>query len=517
MNGAECLVGTLINYGVDHVFTNPGTSEIGLVAEIAQTDQIRAVPVLFEGIAAGAADGYFRMTGRPAATMLHVGPGLANAWSGLHNAAKAGSAIVNVVGQLSEAHLQHDSPLKSDLVALASSVSHVVRYPMSAGQVGQDAQAAADAARRGKVATLLMANDVGWSDGANLVTSPRPQDVLERVVLDPAAVRALKQGPRTLLLIGGKAVDADAQIEASAIATVTGCGLMIEWANARCERGGGLPSLERIPYHVDEAVRVLAAYDTIILCGATEPIAFFNYRNAPSQLAATGARVVDLQAGKGDLLTALRAARGEVASEPPRPSRTSASHGVVADAPPRFRDPISDLIAAALPDGAIVVNESITSAGGLFDASGVAPRHTWLENRGGSIGFALPVSIGAAIAAPARRVIALCGDGSSMYSIQALWTIAREHLDITVLVFANNEYKILIDELTRAPHQHSGDRALSLLRLDDPSIGWVSLSKSLGVPATRVESSEQLKPALVSALGSRGPSLIEVAIEAPCI
>lgn len=338
MNGAECLVGTLINHGVDHIFTNPGTSEIGLVAEIAKTDQIRAVPVLFEGIAAGAADGYFRMTGRPAATMLHVGPGLANAWSALHNAAKAGSGIVNVVGQLSEAHLHYESPLKSDLVTLASSVSDAVRYPISAGRVGLDAHAVVDAARRGKVATLLMANDVGWSDGASLVSSPPLRNVAGRVVLDPTAVHALKQGPRTLLLLGGKALDVDAQIEAAAIAAATGCGLMTEWANARCDRGNGLPSLNRIPYHVDEAVRVLAAYDMIVLCGATEPIAFFNYRNSTSRLVATGTGVLDLQVGRGDLLEALREARGELALQRPRPRSPYISPEVVAHAAPKSRD-----------------------------------------------------------------------------------------------------------------------------------------------------------------------------------
>lgn len=508
MNGAECLVGTLINHGIDHLFTNPGTSEVGLVAEIAKTDQIRAVPVLFEGIAAGAADGYFRMTGRPAATMLHVGPGLANAWSALHNAAKAGSGIVNVVGQLSEAHLHYESPLKSDLVALASSVSDVVRYPISAGRVGHDARAVADAAWRGKVATLIMANDVGWSGGANLLTSPSPEVLTGCVILDPTAMRALKQGPRTLLLIGGKALDTEGQMEAAAIAAATGCGLMIEWANARCEQAGGLLALERIPYHVDEAVRVLAAYETIVLCGATEPIAFFNYRDSPSRLAASGAKVLDLQAGRGDLLAALRAARVEVASE--RQCRPSASRRVVADAAPTSQDPISERIAATLPEGAIIVNESITSVSGLFAASGAAARHTWLENRGGSIGFALPVSIGAAIAAPDRRVLALCGDGSTMYSVQSLWTIAREKLDITVLVFANKAYSILISELSRATGKPPTERAGALLRLDNPAIDWQGIASSVGIASSLAISANDLETALSSSFSTPGPHLIEI-------
>lgn len=514
MNGAECLVGTLVNQGVDLVFTNPGTSEVGLVAEIAAKKQIRAVPVLFEGIAAGAADGYYRMTGRPAATMLHVGPGLANAWSALHNATKAGSGIINIVGQLSAAHLVYDSPLKSDVVALASSVSDVVCYPTSSAQVGVDACAISEAAKRGKIATLLMANDVGWSDGANYAGIPIQEDVTEQVVLSATAMHALMEGPRTLLLLGGRALGAVAQQEAAAIAKATGCSVMIEWANVRCERGGDLPNFDRIPYQVEDAVQSLADYDNIVLCGATEPIAFFNYRNSPSRLAAAGARILELQARKGDAETALREARREFVSGvrlPPSGSTVSPNPAFIAG--PQSWDLIGNLIAAKLPSGAVVVNESITSVSGLFAASATAARHTWLENVGGSIGFGLPVSIGAAIASPGRRVLALCGDGSTMYSLQALWTIAREHLDITVLVFANNAYKVLIDELLRTSGGYLDERAQSLLQLDNPSISWTALSGSMGVASTRVTSFRELERALVSAIGSRGPNVIEVAVE----
>lgn len=510
MNGSECLVGTLINHGVDLLFTNPGTSEVGLLAEIGTSEQIRAVPVLFEGIAAGAADGYFRMTGCPAATMLHVGPGLANAWSALHNAAKARSGVVNIVGQLSEAHLEYESPLKSDLLALATSVSDVVRYPLSSARVGIDAHAAADAAKRGKVATLVMANDVGWSDGAELATPPGAQNTDAHGALDPAAMTALKQGPRTLFLLGGLALDVGAQRDAAAIASATGCSVMIEWANARCERGGDLPSWARIPYPVDEAVRTLAAYDTIVLCGAAEPIAFFNYRNSPSRLAAPSARVIDLHAEGADVRLALGAARRALASDPARPCHPPASRYTYGA--PKSPDPVSAAIAAALPEDAIIVNEAITSASDLFAASAAAPRHTWLDNLGGSIGFALPAAIGAAIGAPGRRVIALCGDGSTMYSLQGLWTMARENLDITVLVFANRAYKILINELVQASDAHLNDRTFSLLQLDNPAIGWAKLSGSLGVDATRVHSFDQLKAALTLALDTQGPRLIEVVI-----
>lgn len=510
MNGSECLVGTLINHGVDLIFTNPGTSEVGLLAEIGTSEQIRAVPVLFEGIAGGAADGYFRMTGRPAATMLHVGPGLANAWSALHNAAKARSGVVNIVGQLSEAHLEYESPLKSDLLALATSVSDVVRYPLSPARVGIDAHATAGAAKEGKVATLVMANDVGWSDGAELVRLPDAKDVDAHGAPDPAAITALKRGPRTLLLLGGLALDVGAQQDAAAIASATGCNVMIEWASARCERGRDLPSWARIPYSVDEAVRALAAYDTIVLCGATEPMAFFNYSNSPSRLAAPSARVIDLFAEGAAVHPALTAARRALAPDPAQPCHPTASRHTYGA--PKSPDSVSAAIAAALPKDAIVVNETITSASDLFAASAAAPRHTWLDNLGGSIGFALPASIGAAIGAPNRRVVALCGDGSTMYSVQGLWTMARENLDVTVLVFANRAYKILVSELVRSSDAHLNERAFSLLQLDNPSIGWAELSASLGVASERVHSIDQLSAALALAMGTEGPRLIELVV-----
>lgn len=514
MIGSECLVKALEAQEIRLVFTNPGTSEVGFIAEIAKTNKTRAVPVLFEGIAAGAADGFYRMTGRPAATLLHVGPGLANAWSALHNAAKAGSGVVNIVGQLSQAHLAHESPLQSDLVALASSVSSLVRYPTSAGQVGGDVHAVSDAAQQGKVTTLVIANDVGWSEGAEFVAPPATVDVPGTLTLDPAAMTALAEGTKTLLLLGGGALRTEALQDAAAIAAATGCHVMLEWANARCDRGVGVPAFARIPYQLDDAIRILAAYDAIVLCGAAEPIAFFNYRDTPSRLSAAQARLLSLQANRGDPAAALRDERVELASKAYRSlCRAPKASETGTDPTPVKRDSISDLIAAKMPEGAIVVNESITSAGGLFAASATAARHTWLENRGGSIGFALPVSIGAAIASPASRVVALCGDGSTMYSVQALWTIAREKLDVTVVIFANKAYGILIAEMERATGKPADCRSNALLQLDDPAIDWVSMARSLGVESMHANSLEDFETALSTAFGVPGPNLIEVATE----
>lgn len=513
MNGSECLINTLAVHGITTLFTNPGTSEVGLIAEIAKLRNIRAIPVLFEGVAAGAADGYFRMTGQPAATMLHVGPGLANAWSALHNASKAGSGVVNIVGQLSNTHLEHESPLKSDLAGMAATISKLVRVPATPEAVASDVHAVAHAASRGEIATLLMANDVGWADGAMMTEMPGAGSPSPSVLLDTVAVDAIAAGGRTLLLLGGKALGIDTQKDAADIARQTGCAVMVEWANSRCERGGGLPEFSRIPYSAKDAVAALASFDTIILCGATDPVSFFNQRNKPSRLARGDACIVDLQATGNDPETAIRHLKNRIVSMPQRTVRqntmSTPEYSSITKTP---RDPLTEILADLVPEGAIVVNESITSASGLFEAMANAPRHTFLENRGGSIGFALPVSIGAAIAAPDRKVVALCGDGSAMYSAQALWTIAREKLDVTVLVFANRAYRILLEEMQRATGNEPIAPAAALLRIDDPALCWVSMAKSLGIKSSVATKLDTLRATLVSVFAQPGPHMVEVSI-----
>ncbi len=513
MNGSECLIKTLAAQGIDTLFTNPGTSEIGLIAEIAKLGNIRAVPVLYEGVAAGAADGYFRMTGRPAATILHVGPGLANAWSALHNAAKAGSGVINIVGQLSCAHLEHESPLKSDLTGLAATVSRLVRTPATPEDVAADVLAVAQAAKAGEIATLLMANDIGWLEGASLTKTTAAETAGCPTNLDPDAVQAIWEDHRTVLLLGGKALQAEALESAATIAAEMSCAVMIEWANARCERGGGLPRFSRIPYGTDDAFKALASYDTIVLCGASDPVTFFNHRDKPSRLTRRGARIINLETGGCDPAAALQLLVENVISRTrQRRSRAPAKLLTITAPVIKSSDLLTELLADVLPEGAIFVNESITSAPGLFEATGDAPRHTFLDNRGGSIGFALPVSIGAAIAAPDRKVVALCGDGSAMYSAQALWTIAREKLNVTVLVFANRAYRILLKEIHRATGEVPTMQTTALLRIDDPAICWVSLAKSLEIASSVATKIDALRATLVSVFAQPGPHLVEISI-----
>ncbi|MEM1045186.1 MAG: acetolactate synthase large subunit [Pseudomonadota bacterium] len=513
MNGAQSLVTTLLRSGVDVCFTNPGTSEMHFVAALDSIAGMRCVLALFEGVATGAADGYYRIAGRPASTLLHLGPGLANGLANLHNAKKAGSGVVNVVGEHATAHIALDAPLASDIEGLAGPMSHWVRTSRSAANVGKDGAEAVAEARfaPGRIATLILPGDAAWDPGGVVA---EPLAVPARETVDPtrleAAADALRLGPSSLLLLGGDALSADNLEMAGRIAAKTGCGLLAEWANARVERGAGRVSVNRIPYVVEKAVDLLKDYDRIVLMGARPPIAFFAYPDKPGILSRPGCEILETAdrahdlsnalAGLADLLNAGSTVPAGIA-EAGRPDRPT---GAVTP------ESIAAALGATLPEGTIVIDESVTTGRGFFPATAGAPPHIWLNNLGGSIGYGLPAAIGAAIAAPDQKVLAMIGDGSAMYTLQALWTMARENLDIVALIFANRSYRILMGELANVGVQNPGPRAMDMLNLTNPAPDWVQLANGHGVAASRVDSADALASALSDRFGERGPGLIEV-------
>jgi acetolactate synthase-1/2/3 large subunit len=514
MNGAESLVHTLLANGIKVCFTNPGTSEMHFVAALDHIPGMRSVLVLQEGVATGAADGYYRMAGKPASTLLHLGPGLANGLSNLHNAKKAGSGIVNIVGEHASSHIALDAPLTADIEGIARPMSHWVHTSARAADVGADAARAVQAAMvaPGRIATLILPSDTAWdaggaAQGAADLPAPAPFDA---GVLAQAA-EALA-GPDALLLLGGDALS-DANLEiAGRIAARTGCTLLSEWANARMERGAGRVFVGRVPYPIDAALKALEPFKRIVLIGARAPIGFFAYPGKPAILTRDGADILTLADAGADLggaLAALCAATG-AAQTPP-------AHIAAADLPERPTGPINldtlaALIARAIPKDGIIVDESVTTGRAFSPATKGAAPHTWLNNCGGSIGYALPAAIGAAVACPQRKVMCLTGDGSAMYTVQALWTMAREKLDITTLVFANRSYQILRGELTNVGVQNPGPRAIDMLSLDRPALDWVQMAQSMGVAAIRVDSCEALEAALEDGLTSGGPNLIEITL-----
>lgn len=512
MNGAESLVRTLLASDVDVCFTNPGTSEMHFVAALDHVPGMRCVLALFEGVATGAADGYYRMRGHPASTLLHLGPGLANGLANLHNARKAGSGIVNIVGDHAIPHIALDAPLTSDIEGIARPVSGWVHTSTAAEQVGPDgARAVAEALTPpGRVATLILPGDTAWNEGGAVADPlPRPTRAPVETSAIETAARTLG-GEDTLLLLGGAALEEEALALAAKISAKTGCGLLTEWSNTRLERGAGRIDVNRIPYPVDQAVEVLKPYKRIVLCGARAPVAFFAYPDKPGVLTQPETEIVELASAEADIHAALEALCADLGAgaETPRgivqPFAPEAPTGEITP------DAISAVLGRLLPENAIVVDESVTTGRTFFKLTAGAPPHSWLNNRGGSIGYGLPVAVGAAIAAPDRKVVALEGDGSAMYTVQSLWTMAREGLDVTVLVFANRSYRILRGELTNVGVGNPGPRAIDMLSLDRPDLDWVDMARGMGVEGVRVDDAESLARAFQAGLDSDGPYLIQV-------
>ena len=512
MNGAESLVRTLLKSGVDVCFTNPGTSEMHFVAALDQIPGMRSILVLFEGVASGAADGYFRMAGRPASTLLHLGPGLGNALANLHNAKKAGSGVVNIVGEHAIAHIALDAPLTSDIEGIARPVSHWVHTSRGASDVGSDGARAIAAAMSppGQVATLILPGDTAWNEGG-AVADPLPvssRTPVAATAVDAAA--ATLDGPESLLLLGGAALSEESLRLAGRIADATGCKLLTEWSNARLERGAGRVSVGRIPYPVDQALGVLSPYRRIVLAGARPPVAFFAYPDKPGILTAPGVEFVEFADVASDIRNGLEDLATAVGAAPDMPSMTAKAHRPDVPDGPATPETIASVLGALIPENAIIVDESVTTGRAFFaETAGAAP-HTWLNNRGGSIGYGLPAAIGAAVACPDRKVIALEGDGSAMYTVQSLWTIAREDLDITVLVFANRSYRILHGELTNVGVANPGPRAIDMLTLNQPDLGWVDMARGMGVEGCRVSDTRDLARAMEEGLATDGPYLIEI-------
>ncbi|HYZ28648.1 MAG TPA: acetolactate synthase large subunit [Thermoleophilaceae bacterium] len=513
--GAEALMRTLVDAGVVTCFTNPGTSEMHFVAALDSTPEMRAVLALFEGVATGAADGYARMADKPAATLLHLGSGLGNGIANLHNARKGKVPVVNIVGDHATYHWRYDAQLQSDIETIARNVSGWVRTSKSTHDLSADAAEAIAAAEGppGQVATLILPADVSWSDGAEPAPPPPPPTppVASAEVVDEVA-RALRAGDKTALLLGGRALREPALLAAERIAAATGAQLFAEVFPTRIERGAGLPQVERLAYFAELAGVQLAGLEHLVLVDAKAPVSFFAYPGKKSYLVPDGCQVHELVSPAGDvagsleaLVETLGAANASVSRlQPARPERPTGE---------LTADKVCQAIGAVLPEGAIVSDEAQTSGVTLAGHTAGAPRHDLLALTGGAIGQGLPVAVGAAVACPDRPVFALEADGSAMYTIQSLWTMAREELDVTVVIFNNRSYSILNIELQRVgADAAAGPKAKSQLDLAGPDLDFVRLAAGLGVPAQRVDRAEELVTALERSVAEPGPRLIEVVV-----
>lgn len=511
--GATNLIRTLVDSGIDHCFANPGTSEMSLVQAIDQNVQMRPVLCLFEGVCTGAADGFARAAGRPASTLLHLGPGLANGIANLHNARRAATPLLNLIGDHATYHKPFDTPLTSDIETLARPFSRWVRTVSSADGLGQDAAEGIRVAQTrhpgtgGQVATLIIPADCAWGESSAVASGWQPEKPPE--VAEATIKKVAEQiNERSLLLLGGDALTPSGLRSAASIAQATGCRYCCVTFPARVELGPQLPHLPRMPYFPEHIQEFFGQTEKLILAGSEEPISFFAYRNKSSVLTPATTEIYRLSHQHENSALALAAVAEHIDApavktqkqkRPPLPQG-----GLSARA-------ISQSVAAQIPDHSILCADS-GGGGATFDPVQSAAPVMWLNLTGGSIGQGGPTATGAALACPDRPVVALLGDGGAMYTIQCLWTQARENLNVTNIIFNNASYQILVTEYLRMGVNEVGARAGSLFDLGQPTIDWVSLAGGMGVPGIKAQSAEEFNDALAKSLATPGPMLIDAVL-----
>lgn len=513
MNGAKSLVQTLLAAGVDTCFANPGTSEMHFVAALDQVPGIKCVLGLQENIVTGMADGYYRLARKPACTLLHCAPGLANGMSNLHNARRARSGIVNIVGDQATYHRPYDAPLTGDTTGMAQTVSAWVRTCTQTADLGRDAIEAVRAASTypGQVATLILPADVSWEEGGVVGTpmaAPAPPAVDGRAI--EGAARILRSNSDVLILLAGPAALSKGQALAWRVAQATGATVMANFVTPHLARGRGNMQLERVPYDMANAIKALDRFKNIILVNSNPPVGFFGYPGMPSIQHNPQAQFYVLSRTDQDPIEALEGlvkALGapEVAMPDPGPRPKAASGAPTPEG-------LAQTLAALMPENAIVSDESVSYGRGFYQFTHAAPAHDWLHLAGGAIGDGMPVATGAALGAKKqRRVINLQADGSAMYSLPSLWTQAREQLPVTTILLNNSKYNILIGEYTKVGAT-PGDTAMSMLDLGNPGLSWVQLANGMGVEAARATTLDECADLMKSSFGKTTPFLIELMI-----
>jgi acetolactate synthase-1/2/3 large subunit len=516
MTGAEILIETAVKAGIEVCFTNPGTTELPLVCAFDSVAGIRPVLGLFEGCCTGAADGYGRMTDKPAMNLLHLGPGLGNGIANLHNARRGRTPVLNVIGEHATWHRSADAPLNMDIATLAETVSGWQRTSAAPQNLSRDTADAITAALQGKVATLIVPSDVQWSESPNnkIHLSKTPDAFVDKDSIERAA-DLLRTDQKAALILGGWALRHKGLMAAARIKAKTGCDLLSERAPARMERGAGIPATEFIPYFPKQALDLLSKYRAFVLAGAGEPVTFFGWQGYESKLLNDDQDICQIKAADKNLAQTLE----NLADALEAPGSVDAADvgfsQVERPALPQGKLTAQNaclILAALQPENAIIVNESITSGTAYFPLGPGLPSHSLLMLPGGAIGYGMPCAVGAAIACPRRPVINFQADGSAMYTVQALWMQAREGLDITTLICSNRSYNILNIEFFRSGVTTPGRHAQTLTDLSNPAINWVQVSKGMGVPAVAVSSCEELVGQLERALKEPGPHLIEIEI-----
>jgi len=514
MNGAQLLVETAKKSGIEVCFANPGTTELPIVLALDSEPGMRAILGLFEGVCTGAADGYGRMLNKPAMTLLHLGPGLANGIANLHNARRAKTPVVNVIGEHATWHLAADAPLAMDIEALAGTVSGWHKTSESPEALSRDIAEAAAASMYGQIATLIVPNDYQLTESTvTEITTPRFSfDPVDLSSIEEAA-RIMRASEKAGLIIGARALRRQGLHAAAHIKAATDCDIIMNTYPSYVERGIGLPDVKRIPHFPEPGIEMLSQYEAVVLVGTKEPVTFFGYKDIRSYLLAENQRRLQIATDRQDAAQALeclaealgvRLSASIPADVITHYSRPNVPHGELT------AEKVCLTIAAIQPENAIIVDEGITTSAKYSPLTAGLPPNTFLAVSGGSIGYGMPCSVGAAIASPNRPVINIQADGSAMYTVQALWTQAREALDITTLICSNQTYEIMKVELARLGITSMGPKTLSLTDIDTPSLDWVRVAEGIGVPAAAVRTAEELAQELTKSFSDPGPHLIEM-------
>ena len=513
MNGAEALLGTLEAAGIEVCFANAGTTEMPIVKAFDTHPGVKPILGLFEGVCTGAADGYGRMKGKPALTLMHLGPGMANGIANLHNARRARSPVFMVIGEHASWHINADPLLNMDISGLCRTFSVWQRTSASVASIPADTAEGLAACSYGQIASFIVPSDHLATEfsGDSVVLPVLSHDPIDSNKIETAS-GILHSGKKTALIMNGKALLCRGLAAAARIRAKTGCDLFCVTFPARLERGAGFAPVTRIPYFPENARSLLAPYEAALFAGTDEPAAFFGYEGQSSYFMKPEVTRLRLDAGRQDAGSALEALAEALGA----PSGSALGSVIAPYRRPEMPagnltpEKICQTVAALQPDNALIVEEGLTTTTTYAALTATLPPHSLLYLTGGAIGQGMPCATGAAVACPDRPVINIQADGSGMYTLQSLWTQAREKLCVTTLICANRCYNIIWMELTRAGYLSPGPASLSLVDLGNPNLDWVSLARGMGVPGIAVETVEDLARQLKIALSEPGPHLIEM-------
>lgn len=515
MTGAEVILQTAKNAGVEICFANAGTTELPLVAAFDTISGIRPVLGLFEGVCTGSADGYGRMTQKPAMTLLHLGPGFANGIANLHNARRAKTPVFNVIGEHASWHLAADPPLNMDVKSLAKPVSGWLKTSRSVNTLAKDTAEALNASLYGQISTLIVPADYQWSEynGKDVAFPQFKFEPLNRKKIQ-AAANLINKSARPALILGGRALRKEALMTAAKIKAATGCDLLMVTFPAYLDRGAGLPKLTRIPYFPEQAAQLLAEYDSFVLAGADEPVAFFGYQGGQSFYLNPRQKKIRIDSDKQDTALAL----SELAEHFGVGANTDTTSVLAGFALPEMpagklnSQKLGAVIANLQPEGCIIVEEGVTAGAPYYALAQTLKPHSHMSLTGGAIGMGMPCALGASLACPDKQVINIEADGSAMYTVQALWSQAHEKTNVITIICSNRKYFTIEFECRRAGLTSLGDAAAALIKMDNPPLDWIALGRSMGVPSVCVGTAEELAKELKAALDEPGPHLIEAVL-----